>query len=333
MFFVTFHESVDNIYAYDDNGNQLSTGVLNQSGDELRGIYLQDGLLYVVQGGKKSNQIDCFQGSGTSYELVSTLIAGSTTSPIYHPFAMAFDGQGSCYVTSQDTNVVTALELSSNGQQATVRTAPSTYLSTLYPSGVFLDGTVVASAHQIPDAPQTTKLTEVPVELGGLGVELDSSKKEVQNSVRDVLYTAIEFMNQTIAMLLVVDEPAGLVRIYDPLTGQILRNSNPLDSPVHLLINNGVLYVGAGNQVLSCDVPNPWNWDTEIWEFKAVNLSPSLSSKAAVSGMAFDSSGNFHVADRTENRVIKYDSSFGNGTDWASNPLPDNPEFLLYISD
>ena len=49
--------------------------------------------------------------------------------------------------------------------------------------------------------------------------------------------------------------------------------------------------------------------------------------------MAFDAEGNFHVAVRKKNLVIKYDAQFSNGVNWASTPMPDNPEFLLYVDD
>ena len=49
--------------------------------------------------------------------------------------------------------------------------------------------------------------------------------------------------------------------------------------------------------------------------------------------MAFDQQDNFHVAVRTKNMVIKYDTDFSHDTNWVSTLLPDNPEFLLYVPD
>ena len=43
MFFVTFHQTVANVNAYDDDGNLTAANVLNPSGQtlaELRGLYL-----------------------------------------------------------------------------------------------------------------------------------------------------------------------------------------------------------------------------------------------------------------------------------------------------
>src|SRR5436853_1222925 len=338
MFFVTFHKTVANVYAYDDDGNLLSPSnpdVLSKDGDELRGIYLElgSGLLYVVEGGKRTSKVHAYTGSGTSYKQASDFVSGKTTNAIDHPFAVAFDSQGHCYVSNQDTNVVAAFDMSSDGRKGTP--APcGEYLTTLYPSGTFLDATLVASSEtNLPNAPQTKNLTKVSKTLGGLGVEIDTKHDKVQNSVRDVAFYQLSYEGSLYPLLFVVDEPADLVRAYNPITGQILRSSNPLTSPVHLLIDGGTIYVGAKDQVLSSPIPNPYDPNAPIWIFSPVQLSPAIPSGESVSGIAFDGSGNFHVAIRTKNTVIKYDSRFSNGIPWASTPMPDNPEFLLYVAD
>src|ERR1043165_4607601 len=150
MFFVTFHQTISNVYAYDDDGNLLnpqSPNVLDKNGDELRGIYLlaSNGYLYVVEGGKKTSKVHCYQGAGTSYKQLSDFISPKQANSIDHPFALAFDGQGNCYVSNQDTNVVVALNVSSNGQKGAPE-AVAAYLTALYPKGTFLPGTLVASA-------------------------------------------------------------------------------------------------------------------------------------------------------------------------------------------
>jgi hypothetical protein len=76
MFFVTFHQTISNVYAYDDNGNLLNAAnpnVLDKGGDELRGSYLESitGYLYVVDGGKKKSKVYCYQKSGTGYKRLS----------------------------------------------------------------------------------------------------------------------------------------------------------------------------------------------------------------------------------------------------------------------
>ena len=75
MFFVTFHQSVSNVYAYDDDGNLLnphSPNVLDKDGDELRGIYLGalSGYLYVVSGGLVSGM--AFDAAGNFHVAART---------------------------------------------------------------------------------------------------------------------------------------------------------------------------------------------------------------------------------------------------------------------
>ena len=316
MFFVTFHQTISNVYAYDDEGNLLnpkSPCVLNASGetlDELRGIYLVNGYLYVLNGGKSTSNILCFKGSGTSYSYQSTFIASG--GPIDHPFAMTFDGQGHCYVSNQDTNVVATLVVNSD-TQATLAPQPSAFLQAVFPSGTFLQGTLVPSSDGgLPNV----KTTPVPQVLGGLYVSIQKGK--VQNSVRDVVYYN--------GLIFVLDEPGGLVRTYNAATGQPLINSNPVSSPTHLLIQNNTMYVAAGNQVLSSPVPNPYDSDAAAWVFEPLI---SLGSSDSASGMAFDSSGNFYVANRSSMKVHVYSSKFQPLQTWPA--MTDNPEFLLYM--
>jgi hypothetical protein len=358
MFFVTFHggpatktvpDPINTIVAYDDDGNQVAASVLSGSEtlDELRGVYLVPGAggasasLYVVNGSKHTSNILCYTGSGTSFGSPVEFASAATTPAINHPFAAAFDGSGTWYVSNQDTNVVAALTAPAGSTQASA--APlGGFLNALYPGGSFLHGTLIASAVTgLPDVASTTK---VPKELGGLDAILDDSdapdpsdksgkksKPKVSHSVRDVQYYTFTFNSQNVALLFVVDEAEQLVRIYDPVSGQPLRCSNPLPaSPTHLLINAGTLYVGVGSQVWSSPIPNPYDPKAPIWVFTPI---PSLSNLAGeVSDMAFDSKGNFHVAIRTKNTVMKYDSNFANPTPWPAT-MTDNPEFLLHIPD
>jgi len=325
MLFVTFHQAVSNVYAYDDNGillNPTSPNVLNSSGqtlDELRGIYLQNGYLYVINGGKKVSNILCFKGSGTNYTYARTFISNPTNGPIDHPFALAMDGNGHCFVSNQDCNVVAALNMATD-TQATLVTTPSAFLQAVYPSGSFLTGTLVSSSNgTLPNVPATTPVPQV---LGGLDVSIVSSNgsDKVQNSVRDVAYDG--------GILFVLDEPGGLVRSYNAATGQPLVVSNPVDSPTHLLIQGSTMYVSAGNQVFTSPIPNPYDASAPIWVFQPIL---SLGSSDSASGMAFDSTGNFYVGNRSTNKVHVFDSNNGFKPVVTWPKMPDNPEFLLYM--
>lgn len=341
MFLITFHGDIKNAWAYDDNGNLMAKHVLDQAGDQLRGIYLEQAnpgaaeYLYVADGSKDSSEVYCYQGSGTSYQRVSTFISPDDEEAMLHPFAVAFDGQGNCWVSNQNTNVVAMFAVESDGQSA-YHSSVGSYLNSLYPKiGKFLDGTVVASSvTPLPDAPQTDDVTAVPIKDGGLDVKIKDGA--ITHSVRDVAFYMFNRNGRKYPLLFVSDEPAGVVRLYQAATGTPILNSNQLKSPVHLLLAGDTLYVGDGNQVLSSPVPDFFDSNVK-WVFNPVKLSPALPGDQPVSGMAFDNNRNFHVAIRaTESgesaQVWKYDSSFSNGAAWPAE-MPDNPEFLLHIPE
>ena len=341
MLLISFHETVANLYAYDANGNllnPLTPNVLNAckgyAFDELRGIYAANGYLYVLNGGKDTSNILTFAiAPSTPYNCTGSPFIPSG-GPIDHPFAMASDGAGHAFVSNQDTNVVAALNVTSNTTATLAST--SSYLQAIYPQGVFLSGTFVASS--VSPLPKVADTTPVPLELGGLGVSetngsasADASdkkkkkKEKVQNSVRDVAYYAGNG-----GLLFVLDEPTGIARVYNPASGQPLLNSNPMSSPTHLLINGETIYVTAGNQVMTAPIPNPYTAAMPSWVFTPLL---TIDSGDAASGMAFDDAGHFYVAGRKSQKVFVFDSTdkFSPITTWTG--LPDDPEFLLYIAD
>jgi hypothetical protein len=333
MFFVSFHQTVANIYAYDNHGNQVnpkSPDVLSCSQgslSEIRGIYAAPpNLLYVVNGGKDVSNILWCEGSGSSYQCKGTFLAKG--GPINHPFALAFDGKGNAFVSNQDSNVVAAASVNSSKNQATLAAKPSPYLQAQYPQGNFLTGTFAASA--VSPLPSVSGPTAVPLFLGGLGADVEDEKDskgkkkpKTQNSVRDVIYYA-----GTDPLLFVVDEPTGIVRVYNPSTGQPLLNSNVIADPTHLAIQGNTLYVSSGSQVLQSPIPTPYDPDAEPWVFAAAPVV-ELPAKDAASGIAFDASGNLYVAGRKSQVVYVYDPNFKALKPWPK--LADQPEFLLYM--
>jgi len=145
MFFVTYHGGGDfnNIYAYDQNGSLLSSAVLdvNQAKDvgELRGISFYQGYLYVANGSKQVNNILCCSGSGINYTVIGAFVTGQAVNSISHPFAMAFDDQNHRFVSNQDTNLVTQLNLNSPPTTATaVKGAAASYLQQFDKKDTFL---------------------------------------------------------------------------------------------------------------------------------------------------------------------------------------------------
>jgi len=315
MLFVTLHGGKpetdphkNNVHAYDKDGNKITSSVLDDTEnvllDELRGIYLAGKYLYVVNANKEQNSVLCYEGSGTQYKYVSTFISGQVCKSILHPFDLSFDTLDYCYLSSQDTNVVTRLVVSEGGK--TGRPAP--VAAALSSSGNFLPGTFVASSNgALP--PRATTPVKPPVGLQYSGPTAATNKK---HSVRGVAWAN--------GCLYVVDQPAGTVKAYD-ITGKYMGQSNVVESPVHVIVHERTLYVSGGDQVLSGKLPSPPG-DFILSPVRGVKVKNG-------SGMAFSDSGNFYVASRTENTILKFDANF-NPMKFRCD-LPDNPEFLLHV--
>jgi len=314
MLFVTLHGGKpesnphkNNVHAYDKDGNRITSSVLDDSEDvilnELRSVSLVGKYLYVANANKTQNSVLCYEGSGTHYRFVSRFASAQTCKGILHPFDFTFDGLGYCYLSSQDTNVVTRLIVSDDGRIG----RPAPVAAALLASGKFLPGTFVASSNGNLSDPATTPVAG-PAGLAYLAVE---AKK---HSVRGLVWAN--------GRLYVADQPACRVKIYD-ITGKCLGQSNELEpgSPVHLVAHNGSLYVSGGDHVFASRIPS----SPDSLELRAINTVKVKNS----CGMAFGNNGNFYVASRTENTIFKFDPSFKPMK--FSCDLPDNPEFLLHV--
>ena len=310
MLFVTFHGGKpeknphkNNIHAYDKDGKKLTSTVLEESDvfilDELRGIYFANGLLYVVNANKEQNSVLCYAGSETDYKFVSKFTSNADCPGILHPFDLAFDNAGHCYVSNQDTNVVTRLKISAEGKTGT----PAPIAPALPANGKFIGGTFVASSRSLK--PATTPVAAPQ----GLEYNDDGAKK---HSVRGVVWAN--------GALYVADQPARRIKVYDN-NGQFLGQSNGIESPVHLVAWKGSLYVSGGDEIRTAKLPDPpGNFQLEaIKDLKVKNSS----------GMAFTDKGHFYVASRTQNKIFKFDADFRPMK--IDCELPDNPEFLLHV--
>lgn len=312
MLYVTLHGGQpgkrphrNNVHAYDKDGKLLSPAILEDRDelvlDELRGICLHGRYLYVVVANKTQNSVLCYEGSQTSYRFVCKFASQETTEGILHPFDLCFDESDSCYLSSQDTNVVTRMSVTEGGK--TGRAAPLP--AALEGRGNFSAGTFIASsAGSLSPAAKTA----VPAPAG-LEYSDDGAKK---HSVRGILWSH--------GALYVADQPAGRIKIFDR-DGKYLGESNPVETPVHLAVSGNKLLVSGANEVLQGDITG-----------NAGNLRltaiPGLHVKNG-GGMAFSGSGNLYIASRTENKIFKF------GPDLRPLPfpceLPDNPEFLLHV--
>src|SRR5262252_66724 len=295
----------NNVHAYDKDGKLLSPAVLeNADGlllDELRGIRVAGKYLYVVNANKLQNSVLCYEGAGTHYRFVGWFASRHTCNAILHPFDLAFDGADYCFLSSQDTNVVTRFIISDEGRSS--RPAPKA--EALPANGKFLPGTFVASNDGKLSDPTTTPVaTPAGLEYSGADVK--------KHSVRGIAWAN--------GRLYVADQPAGTIKMYDN-TGKYLGQSNQVETPVHVLAYHGNLYVSGGDQVMSAQLPGSAA-DFVLKPLKGVKVKNA-------SGMAFGNSGAFYVASRTQNYISKF------GPDFKPLPfkceLPDNPEFLLHV--
>lgn len=314
MWYITFHggdDGVNNVHAYDDNGDLAVKHVLpkHPPRSELRRIaFGPDGYLYVVNGSKKYSQILRYKGKpggDGSHEFINVFASKHTVAALVHPFSFAFDLFGYCYISSQDTNVVTRL---SHVTGTPKRIA--SYLAQTYPDNQLLDGTFVASSDgHLPDVLPAKPDVQSPQ---GLGVSLDSGK--VSHSVRDLLFHWDS--------LIVADEPDNAVKIYNKVTGKLVTcivDDDLLASPVHLLARDGEIYIGStGTKAVL------------RYYIGTGTLAKFIEGIKSVSGMSFGGDGCFYAASRKDRCILKYDGN-GNFIHKFIKDLPDDPEFLLYV--
>lgn len=348
MLFVTFHggrsPAVNNVIAYDDDGNLLNPQVLAQapsSMSELRGLrLLSDTMLWVLSGSAGFSAILAFGRDPTKTD--TFVYAGPAAQPqpgpgLLHPFDFDFDSGGDCYVSNQDTDVV--LRLGSDGK-------PAPWAPALQGKGTFWPGTFVASAD--PDLPrggdggQSSAAISPPAGLEDWPPCQDGGCPKLSNSVRGVAWTN--------DVLYVADEVAAVVKMYGS-DGTFLGQSNcigtsasaataPKGGPVHLLVveENGAqaLLVTNGENVFSAvlDPAHPAALDLE---------SIASIDVPKVAGLALAPGGVLYAASRIQDtpvgkkqkqaRIFKYtnfpaapklDSAFVVGVD-------DVPEFVLYL--
>jgi hypothetical protein len=326
MFYLSFHggsgsNSLNNIHIYNNDGKEASPAKLLPKGSpdlsELRGFAFVNGLM-VVNGYKKYSQLLQYKLTGTpaAYQYSETWASPAINS-IDHPFDFAFDGNGNCYLSSQDTGVVTIL--SGPGIAGDV---PSELTQNSVPSTSYMQGTFVAAeSDALPDI--SVNASVAVAQPLGLAVEIANGK--MSNSVRGLAYWN--------GALLVADEVAGMVKAYSVANGSLIAAMIGLDSPVHLLTNASTLYVSTKQGVMQVALPAEISFTTPL-NPSAYITSKMMSDAGAksVAGMCFGpdpSSGSqtMFVADRTGNAV--YYLSGTSLKPFIQN-LTDSPEFIVY---
>jgi hypothetical protein len=326
MFYLSFHggsgsNSLNNIHVYNDDGSKASSLKLLPQGSpdlsELRGFAFVNGLM-VVNGYKKYSQFLQYTLSGTppAYRYSQTLgesgyqFSGS-------PFDFTFDDKGHCYLSSQDTGVVTIL--SAPGKPGTI---PSALTQNGVPGTLYLQGTFVAAASKRSSRhPDERERRRSPA--AWIGVDVESGK--MSNSVRGLAYWN--------GALLVADTVAGMVKAYSVANGSLMAAVTGLDSPVHLLIRATTLYVSTKQGVMKVALPAQISFTTPM------SASPYITAKMmshagveSVAGMCFGrkpslGAQTLFVVDRTGNAV--YYLSGSSLTPFLQK-LSDSPEFIVY---
>jgi hypothetical protein len=327
MLYISFHggsPGINNILGYDENNPSappLSVLLPDNSVslEELRGFQLYNNQLFVVNAYKDYSQVLAYNSVGNDSYSFSGVLADPSINSIFHPYDISFDGNGNCYISNQDTNVVSVVN--SSGTPLPV----ADWLQQTYPNGTFLDGTFVAST--VGDLPHVAvQATDVPKPDGLEITESDddsgSKKKEkVTHSVRGVLYYD--------DCLYVCDESASEVKVYNS-TGQFLshiKDHSVLGSPVQLLVNDGTLYISSPGTSNICTVdvssgPPAKGAAVDV-------LVNGLATNA--SGICFDPNGNLLVADRKNRCVNSFNPTTGSFIAQVIGSLPDNPEFIACI--
>ena len=341
MFYITFHggrvgTAINNVHVYDLIDGQpvcLTTAALQTPPgspvlSELRDlVFGPSGHLYVVNGYKDASQVLCYSAipDADHRHAYQGIYADARVSDgIVHPFALAFDGRDNGYLSSQDSNVVTALKPPGTGKRSPALAVAASLRA--QKGKRFLKGTFVASSRgKLPASPaRPPSNCRQPAGLAVV-VAPDPSKKhpkrtKVAHSVRDVLV----YGNS----LYVADEPGNAVKIYDlaegktrgQLQGQI-ADAQFLQAPVHLLAHGDDLYIGSSGT------------DTILqYHFGSGELKTVVRGVRTISGMCFDAAGNFYVASRDDKAIYCCGADFGPPRAFISG-LQDNPEFLVYAAN
>jgi hypothetical protein len=355
MFVVTFHGGgggIHTLYSYSDQGTGGTPYLMQATpsgSDGFRDVQFlpagTGGLFYLVNSSKKSS--DVFQIAPSATTVPSPFVTGvgggsSAVGSVYHPFGLAFDSAMEVlYISNQDSNVVVRVYGPNNTTPGAVPGQPmpvNPALLQLFQNPTFLPATFVAS--QIPLAPPGCSTpTAVSSAQGGLDASLsnlqpsDTPSDTPSNSVRGVAVIG--------TTLYVADEVDSLIRQYDTCTGAYLGtiadSSGLVSSPVHLLVNGGLLYITVK--------PGKANADALVLSYNPTGrtLSAVIDSSQTLavthpSGITFDGSGNFYMADLDGKVVYQFDSQFKlTGDPFIPQPngqaMLDGPEFVLWVND
>jgi len=345
MLLVTFHGGkggINNIYGFSTKDGKLKTkaslSALKVKLQELRGMAIWNGNLFVVNGSRDTSNVLVFKGppkKGKTFHYLGTVIGRGDS--ITHPYGIGFKSSSMptvCYVSDQDSNVVAQVNLSHGKHGAVIGMlqsgCQSGFLSEKYnPPEAFLRGTFVASQigalAGLPAAPNVTATN------GGLGVRGSGTPLAPLHSVRDVAMAR--------DILFVCDEADSRIKMYALKSGAPLGSTSLPAGPTHLAIFNGGLWVSARQNLWWSALPR--SAAKASLSFKS--LAFGVPGKKTIGGISFDGAGSVYVVlqDGTggtgSGSIQKFRVTAGSPPELSDGhkfaTLPDDtPEFCLWVS-
>ena len=313
---------LDNIGVFEDDGTPREPHplLLDPAPDAhplhiARGFALVGDDLYIANAWRRDSHVARYRRKGDRFHYAGIVAATKHVAAMVHPFDVELGDDGKLYVSCQDTNTVVAI-LPKSRKPAPV----AAHLLATYPKGNFLPGTLVASSRgRLPEYgehfPQNVPAPQ------GLKVVLDGRGKP-RHSVRGIIVHREH--------LYVADEAGDGVKVFEMSSGRLVARirGKKLEKPVHLVMNDETLYIGAAGtgSILAYDIPaSP----------PSGRIKPRTvidRELKAPSGFAIGPDGDFYVAERLKRRVRRF-SAKGKKKGVFIDRLPDMPEFLLHVPD
>ena len=313
---------VENIGVFEDDGSPRAKHplLLDEAPDAhplkiARGFAVVGDDLYIANAWRRDSHVARYRRHGDMYHFADVVVSTKHVSAMVHPFDVELGDDGRLYVSCQDTNTVVAI-LPKSRSPAPV----ATHLRENFPDGEFLPGTLVASSQgRLPEVGENAP-PNVPAPQG-LAVVLDVHGKP-RHSVRGIIVYRDH--------LYVADEAGDRVKIFEVASGRLVARikGRKLTNPVHLILHNSTLYIGAAGSgsILAFDIPDV------IPEGKLKARVVIDGTLRAPSGFAIGPDGDLYVAERFDQRVRRY-SLDGVKKGTFIRGLPDMPEFLLHVPD
>jgi DNA-binding beta-propeller fold protein YncE len=345
---------IQNVGAFAPDGSLLGN-VLADGGpfDELRGLALDArGRLYVANAYKKASAVDVFSATinpdGFTRDYLCTLITPATSRALLHPYGVAFDGDN-LFVSSQDTNVVSAYAVSGKKTPTAEELPVAAYLKKLHPKGDYYGGTFVASADPVKVGKKTPPA--VDPDKGGLSAsgfvaktaasdddppeaadEAKPAKAQARHSVRGIAFAGkrLYVADQAKDRVGVYGHKKGTFHGWIDTTADTSADPNALDKPVGIAVSpaDGRVYIGSPkNDAIFAYDPN-----TEKLELVVSKATPGAGDALKdLSGLSFTPDGTLIFGSRAQQQLYTFDASSNTVAPFGE-ALADTPECVLVVA-